>query len=363
MANILDYIKWRGDLSFENSPFNEVDAVVLSRFAYIPLDGIVSDTFYQTITVREAVEEFLADETSRSQVIYQDDLTLAFLMGESKRYGDLQLTGYINQLDEEIQKQFSAITVRLFDDVSCVIYRGTDKTFVGWREDCNMAFLSPVPSQQTAQDYLKNAADAIPGSMILCGHSKGGNLAIYASATSQKEIQNRIQKVYSMDGPGFESQVLELDGYNRMLPKMITYIPQKSIVGMLLEHREEYIVIRSVQDGFMQHDVYTWEVLGPSLIHEDSITDECRILNASLKEWLKNMNYEQRRQFVNSLFELLEKCDAKTTDDLQNNWYKDIGKILSTIKRMDDESRKMVGQTILSLLKITRKNYVNNREI
>ena len=165
-----------------------------------------------------------------------------------------------------------------------------------------------------------------------------------------------------MDGPGFGPNVLELAGYNRMLSRMITYIPQNSVVGMLLEHREKYVVIRSMQEGLMQHDVYSWEVLGPSLIHEDGITDECRVLNASLKEWIDNMDYDQRRQFVNSLFDLLDECDAKTTDDLQNNWHKDIGRILTSIKKMDEANRKVVSQTILSLLKITRKNVSNRSE-
>ncbi len=362
MANILDYLEWRGDLPFEASAFNEVDAVVLSRFSYIPFDGIVPDDFGHTVTVAEAAEQFLGDEERRTQVIYEDDLNLLAAMGASRRFGDLLLCGYVSQLDEEIQKQFSAVTVKLFDDVSCVVYRGTDKTFVGWREDCNMAFLSPVPSQQTAVEYLRQAAEQISGTFLLCGHSKGGNLAIYAAATCEHTLQDRILKVYSMDGPGFEPNVLELAGYNRMLSRMITYIPQNSVVGMLLEHREEYVVIRSMQEGFMQHDVYSWEVLGPSLIHEDGITDECRVLNASLKEWIDHMDYDQRRQFVNALFDLLDECDAKTTDDLQNNWYKDIGRILTLIKKMDETSRKVVGQTILSLLKITRKNVSNRSE-
>lgn len=362
MANILDYLEWRGDLPFEASAFNEVDAVVFSRFSYIPFEGIVPDDFSHAVTVAEAAERFLGDAKRMTQVIYEDDLKLLAAMGASRRFGDLRLCGYVNQLDEEIQKQFSAVTVKLFDDVSCVVYRGTDKTVVGWREDCNMAFLSPVPSQRTAVEYLRQAAEQIAGTFLLCGHSKGGNLAIYAAATCERTLQDRILKVCSMDGPGFEPNVLELAGYNRMLSRMITYIPQNSVVGMLLEHREKYVVIRSMQEGFMQHDVYSWEVLGPSLIHEEGITDECRLLNASLKEWIDNMDYDQRRQFVNSLFELLDECDAKTTDDLQNNWHKDIGRILTSIKKMDEANRKVVSQTILSLLKITRKNVSNRSE-
>lgn len=143
MANILDYLEWRGDLPFETSAFNEVDAVVFSRFSYIPFEGIVPDDFNHTVTVAEAAERFLGDAERMTQVIYEDDLKLLAAMGASRRFGDLLLCGYVNQLDEEIQKQFSAVTVKIFDDVSCVVYRGTDKTVVGWREDCNMAFLSP----------------------------------------------------------------------------------------------------------------------------------------------------------------------------------------------------------------------------
>ena len=159
MANILDYLEWRGDLPFEASAFNEVDAVVFSRFSYIPFEGIVPDDFSHTVTVAEAAERFLGDTERMTQVIYEDDLKLLAAMGASRRFGDLLLCGYENQLDEEIQKQFSAVTVKLFDDVSCVVYRGTDKTVVGWREDCNMAFLSPVPSQRAAVEYLRQAAD------------------------------------------------------------------------------------------------------------------------------------------------------------------------------------------------------------
>jgi hypothetical protein len=360
MANIIDYLKWRGDLTFEQSEFNEVDVVILVRLAYIPFDDIVSEEIDKTLTICDAAEKFLSDDDKVKKVIYEDDVELISLMGESQRFGRLELSGYVDQLDEEIRKQFAVLTIRLADKKYFVSYRGTDKTFVGWHEDCDMAYTMPVPSQISATEYLNTVVAHLDGSIILGGHSKGGNIAIYAASTCEKKVQSRIEKVYSLDGPGFSSDIGDNKGYTDMLPKIYTYIPQSSIVGMLMEHGEDYVIIRSSGEGLMQHDVYTWEVLGPMLIHEDDMTGESKILNASLKEWLDGMDYEQRKQFVDSLFALLEECDSKTTDEISVHWYKNAGRILSSLKKMDEENKKIITQNVQALMKITKKNHKNS---
>ena len=364
MGNVIDYLIQYGDQAFAERAFCDVDVLILAQLSYFDFGSAVPTIAQHKKSV--TLEEI--DRTADLSAVFADKwygennrkLWNALLAG--RRFRTMRCNYYRERMEEEQEAQFGAVTFFPEGCEPVVAFRGTDDSVVGWKEDFRLAFRKPLASQEMSSVYLNQVGCKLPGAFMVCGHSKGGNLAIYAAATCERTLQDRILKVCSMDGPGFEPNVLELAGYNRMLSRMITYIPQNSVVGMLLEHREKYVVIRSMQEGFMQHDVYSWEVFGPSLIHEERITDECRVLNASLKEWIDNMDYDQRRQFVNSLFDLLDECDAKTTDDLQNNWHKDIGRILTSIKKMDEANRKVVSQTILSLLKITRKNVSNRSE-
>ena len=220
MANILDYLKWRGDISITASPFNAVDSLILSVLSYIPFEEIITEHPLKSnkieISITEAAELFSKKTVDEKKIRSEKDVELFQALAKAPRFADLPLSFYINRTDLEEEKQFSAITISLPDSTSFIAYRGTDLTLVGWKEDFNMSFLCPVPSQTEAVYYLEHVASHIKGKLRLGGHSKGGNLAVYASAFCNKKIQKRILEVYNNDGPGFDLSIIQKEGYKRV---------------------------------------------------------------------------------------------------------------------------------------------------
>ncbi|MDR2748108.1 MAG: DUF2974 domain-containing protein, partial [Treponema sp.] len=219
MAGIFDYINWRGDLSFLKVPFNPVDNIILTHISYFPFDHIVGGPKENKgISIAEAAKKVSGILKRRpaafdDELVFRDDPALIRALGSSERYGNLELQGYVNQIDPKAEKQFSALSILGRGNFSLISYRGTDNTIVGWKEDFNMSFSGAVPAQIEAVSYLEEMAPRIRGPLRLGGHSKGGNLAVYAASFCKKSIRRRIRAIYSNDAPGFNRQVLESPGY------------------------------------------------------------------------------------------------------------------------------------------------------
>lgn len=349
MANILDYIEWRGDVSMAHIPLGEVDALILNRFSYLPLDGLVPENPAESVSISELSEAFFAAPQA-PHVLLPEDPSLLSQMAKSRRFGALRVSGYVNSFVSAEEKQFSAVTLTLEDGVPFVAFRGTDSTLVGWKEDFNMAFMTAIPSQREAVNYVQRVSEATTGNLHLGGHSKGGNLAIYAATYAPHAIQQRIAGVYNNDGPGFEASVLSSDPYQIVADRLHTYVPQSSVIGMLLEHEDSYLVVHSTQKGLMQHNPYTWEVLGPNFIHLKEVTQSSQFLNRTIKTWLSGMDTERRAQFIDALFALLSATDARTLHEISSKWYKNAFVLLKTFSGIDEPTRKMLGETITALL-------------
>lgn len=356
MANILEYIKWRGDLSLKDSSFNEIDNLILARLSYFYLDDIF--TFYEEIiTIKEAYERFKKGKIENKKILQKEDLDLFPSMAYSKRYSDMKLTRFVNKVDEEEAKQFSAITIIMPNDEMYISYRGTDNTIVGWREDLNMSFQKNVPSQLDGVKYLEEIAKAYQNNkLIIGGHSKGGNIAIYSSAFAKKETKKKIIKVYNNDGPGVDDEVAITEEYKDIIPKTNTYVPQTSIIGRLLSHEEKYTVVESTQKGIMQHDLYTWQVLGKEFIHLDEVDNGSVFIDKTIKKWLKDVSPEQRGEVLNTLFDILEKTDATTLAELKLNWFQTAKILYKSYQNVTPENKEMVSKTIEALLKIAKDN-------
>lgn len=357
MSNIIDYLDWRGDLSLKMRDFNEVDAVILSRLSYIPFDNIVPKSFLTGVSIKSAAKDLLNDPGAIEKVYKISDLLMLKKISESPRFSRLSLCGYINQWDASSEKQFSALTVKISEDLYFISYRGTDNTLVGWKEDFNMSFICPVPAQQSAVAYIEAAARCLKGNLIPGGHSKGGNLAAYSAAFCNRDVQNRIEKVYNFDGPGFDEKVLESEGYREICGKIITFIPQSSIVGMLLEHEEKYTILKSVErNGLMQHDVYSWVVSRDRFERLKDVTDSSRFLDHTLKDWVKNMTPAQREAFVDTAYALISQTGAHTLRELNSNVAENARIVLSSLKGLDDDSREILFKSIGLFFKSLRSN-------
>lgn len=317
---IFDYVNWRGDLSFEQDPFHEVDSIILSMICYLDFEGIVPAPGEPgTVTLRQAMEQMPKEyegEHRLGAVIPDDILYMGHVAAQAPRYENAQLFAYENLIDEEQEMQFSALSFRLSDGSLFVGYRGTDDTIVGWKEDFNMTFMSHVPAQVQAANYLNEIAAGHAGPIRTGGHSKGGNLAIWAAVQSQPQVRSRILRAYSNDGPGFTRELLDSPAYRSMMDRCINYVPQSSLVGMLLEHNEHYQIIYSAKNGLMQHDPYSWAVQRNRFVYLDSRSAFGEHSDAATRQWLDSMTVEERKAVIDDLFEVLESTGAKTLTEL-----------------------------------------------
>lgn len=347
MANIIDYIKWRGDLSLEVSPLNEIDNLILSRISYLPFEKI---NFKDKDSFVKLADQFL--ELKKEDFHQVDDIMLIEELSKSIRFKDLLFSDYFEKVDPLEEIQFSAINIWIPNNEIFVSYRGTDATLVGWKEDFNMSFMNHVPSQLEGVRYLEDIAQKYPRKKIrIGGHSKGGNVAVYSGIFCNHKIKNRIIEITNADGPGFDSLVIKTKEYSQILNRIHTYIPQSSVIGRLLEHEEEYQIVESVQKGIMQHDIYSWQVEGAKIVSISEITNGSEVVNGVVRSWLKNTTTEQRRDFINIVYEIISTTNASSIHELSIGLLKNIGTVVDTYKNIGEEEKKEIKDILKILVK------------
>lgn len=357
MSNIIDYVRWRGDIEFSYDGFNEIDNVILSRLSYFDFAKCF-EKYEDEILLDEAYRKYSKLSPQEKTILWKEDDELFPLMAISKRYQNLKITRYVNNIDEKKQEQFSAVTIIMPDGSIFVSYRGTDNTIVGWKEDFNLSFLDDVPAQLESIKYLEEVASVYKDKKIrLGGHSKGGNLAIYAASFS-KGLENRIVEVYNNDGPGLSSEACARKGYQKAVKKIHTYIPQSSVVGRLLSHEEKYSVVKSTQTGIMQHDVFSWQVERNELIHLDEVDNGSEIIDKTLKNWLKEVEPKEREKFIDTLFGLLADTEGTTLADLRKNWLNNAKIVINNYKNVDEDTKENLNRAIKVLWKSLKENIV-----
>ena len=354
MANMFDYLTWRGDLSLSQSPFQDVDAFILSTMSYIFLDGVAAENMEETITISEMAERFLARPQAEWKLRVPEDEKLLRALQESERFMHMELCGYVNKLDFQSEKQFAALTILPGDGTVLVVYRGTDYSLVGWKENFNMCFMDDVPAQLDAAEYLTRAAAAFPeGELRVSGHSKGGNLAVYAAAMCPKEVQERIRVVYNYDGPGFRDTMLEREGYQNILPRMKTFLPQFSVVGLLLEQKGDSIVIYSNEKGILQHEPYSWQIQGADFVKQEKLMEQSYFLDQTVTRWMTGLTEQQREQFIDLVYEAVA---AAPVDDFGEAVFTP-RMVITTLQTLhaEDEETKIISSGIRMLFDAAKK--------
>ena len=334
MANILEYLDWRGDLTLSERPFNEVDNLILAEICYLDFSGFVPAGFQtQQVTLLDAASAYFAahPETNMGVLVPDQIPVLVEHAAKTARFSDVRLLGYVNRIDEKTQTQFSAVTMLLPDGSAYVAFRGTDDTIVGWKEDFNMAFTPEIPAQKYAAEYLRQVSAALPFRPLLVGgHSKGGNLAVYAAVFCGQDVQNRILAV-----PGFYSSLLSLPEHKPVAGKITTLLPESSVVGILLEHEEAYQVVRSTQVGLMQHDGFSWQVKGERFEHLTELAEGGKIMDQTLRSFLRELTC----------------TDASTLTDLKEGGLKTASAMVKALQKLDKPTRKALTDTLKLLVK------------
>ncbi|RJE46686.1 MULTISPECIES: DUF2974 domain-containing protein [unclassified Dehalobacter] len=357
MKNIINYAI-EENKPFINMEFGGVDSLILSKLAYLNFDGFASglSDAATPMSIKEIADMDNTDALFHNTWDSKNNQRLFFALAGSSRFRDMKVIFYVNKTDPETEKQFSAVTFLLDDGSAYIAYRGTDSSFVGWKEDFNMAFISPVPSQEEGVSYLNAVADRISYPLKIGGHSKGGNIAVYSSIKCHPTAQERITQIFSHDGPGFRDEVFLSNEYGVIQDRIHKTLPQSSVIGMLLQHQENYSVVKSNRVWLMQHDPFSWLVDGNDFQYVQSMKKSALYMNGTLNQWVNSFDDEKRELFVNTLFQIIQATNATTFYDLTGDWPRKAAAVLDAIKDIDVETKAFVFQTIKALFVLAVKN-------
>ena len=344
MAGIIEYVQ-QELRTMEEKPFSEVDSLVLSQLAYLQLGCLVPHQGRPgSLPLGSLLRAEYFDDLFRQLWYPERNKELLVALCASPRFRNLLLSNFVDLHDPVQETQFCAVTLQLGPGLRYLAFRGTDADVVGWKEDFNMAFQSPVPAQRLAVKYTCRAARQAPGGLMLGGHSKGGNLAAYAAIHSPLPYQDRITAAYSHDGPGFKHSPEGEPGFARIADRLHRTMPQSALVGLLLEYQGSYSVVKSDRLGVMQHDPFSWQVENGEFVRLEEISAGARHLNQTLNSWLNTQSDAQRESFVDALFGVLDAFNIKSFADNKWDWQQ-IPAMLGTLKHLDSDTRQMLQNT------------------
>ena len=356
MKNMLDYIKEFGHVSFEERAFSEIDALVLTELEYLPLEKVVpiDENGENFVTVKEIAaymkehKKQLFDENP--MMMTEERHEVSQVIAEAPRFQSMKFFGVVSEWDKDTTKQFAAVTVEVEPGVRLVIFRGTDDTLIGWKEDFLMTYSPLVAAQTDAKEYLAKQASLWGGDLMVSGHSKGGNLALYAAATQEEDVQLRIVDIFCFDSPGLYRSVLETKGYQNIVPLAMRYIPQDALVGLMLESEVPYVIVKSDAVGAMQHSAMTWGIEDGQFIKVEKLTKNSLLNDQTFKKWTESVSDEELELFWNVFFELLFTVGIETVNDVYGQFMHYVQEFLKAAGEMDEEKRELLTRVALLLV-------------
>ena len=354
MGTILDYLKEYGDYTLEEKPFDDVDSLVISQFSYLKFDGIVPEPgeACAPISLEEIAAHADYDRLYGDERYRKDNTALFTGVLNSRRFGQMRLWNYVNLIEPEKESQFSAVVCGMPEGLSYVVFRGTDENIVGWKEDLNLAFSEPVPGQLYSVPYLERAARTIEGSFYVGGHSKGGNLAVYAAMHCDPAVRERIERIYDHDGPGFRPDVRAQGAWQEIEGRIRKTVPRSSLVGMLLYTDGDYRVVESKTLGLAQHNPYTWLVKEGDFRIVDEIRPGRKFLDQTLNEWILSLDQAQMRIFVDTLYGVVQASETDNLIDFTSHWFQSLQKIGRAIGGVDEETAGVMMQIMRALFEM-----------
>ena len=360
--NIIDYIHMRGDLTFAQSEFNCVDALILSQISYNNIEGLVSSGFSSKITLAQLAASFnsASDKEKRSNMGAMINELTPFLLqeaGKSARFGQINVCGFINRIDDVKIEQFSALTFEIEKNRYVVAFRGTDDTIVGWYEDFNLGYITEIPAQTHAAAYINEAMSCLKGKFIITGHSKGGNLSVKAGMSVQKKDQKRLEAVYNFDGPGFFKEVYQTPEFLQIKDKLKAYFPEFCIVGMMFEHSPSYSIVACDADGILQHDPFTWNVMAADFVQAPKLDEASKIFYSSFNDWTERLSAEDRKKFIDTFFSVINASGVSTNYQIEQNMLGCGTKMLARLAELEEDERKAFNHAI-KMLASAAKNHI-----
>ena len=352
MSRIMDYVTWRGDLNFDQVPFNVLDAAIFSQLSMFDFDDIVPASG-DGVTIKEVFELYLGKGHKLSDpvtfLISNKQHYLFEAIANSPRYQDLKLSNYRRIYSENNPCQFEAMTIEL-DDMMLVSYGGTDDTIIGWHEDFELLYLEEIPAHKHGKKYIKEIIKITDKNIVLLGHSKGANISMEVALDAPSEIFDRILNVYCFDGPGISQKEYEQATLEGRINKIVSYVPYKSTIGRLFNHYEEYRIVDCTANLAFQHDLLTWHVYRNDFIYKEHLSTDSIYLDNHLKSIISELTIEEKKSFVASLFNLMYITGAKTLTEL----YKLKAKFVANILKLKKDDKNILNTIFKKILKDQR---------
>lgn len=360
--DMIGYIKKFGNDSFDDYPLNEIDSMILCQLTYFDF----SNTPVCNTDLNYTLKEFLNNDYQKTRVkgIWnpkKNDL-FARVLKSARRYYSMHIGFYSSIIDKETEKQFSACTFQLSSGLYYICYRGTDASFVGWKEDFNLGYLENIPSQIMAVTYFENFVRDYPGKYYIGGHSKGGNLAIYAGVMCKQDYQSEIITIFNHDGPGFLPDFYQKVEYGMIKEKIEKTIPKESIVGLLLEQSEDYKIVSSKSILLLQHDLFKWEIEENHLKYVQNVTKFSKHTRNSVNNWIMEMDVETREVFINTIYSLITETNAEYISQFLKHGIKNIFIMHKKLKGLDPIVKKTIKKVLNGLYSNYKKSYKHKGE-
>ena len=346
--NIFDYLTTVKEQTFYDQSLTILDLLLLTELAYIDFDGEVTADFDHYHSQRLDQVATRLDHLTPNPSMSKDHLRLLKEMSQSLRFQSCKVMGYVNDIDLEVEKQFSATTFKLKPDTYVVAFRGTDDSIIGWKEDFHMTYMSQIPAQKMARDYLRQMLQQLPGQVYVTGHSKGGNLAIFAASQLETDLQERISLITSFDGPGLHTSIIRSAGYAAIRHKIERYIPQGSIVGMMLEIPETaQIVISRRIHGISQHNPFYWQIQGNDFLLADRVNSDSLQTDKTLKTWLESVSDEEKKIFFDLFFGLMLDANIHSISGFfEGDSLQLLSNLLTNAKNLDSQDSDLLKRLI-----------------
>ena len=348
MGNLITYVQQYGAQTFEDKSLTDIDVLVLTEIAYLPFDEIVPKSFdiTEAISLEQLGKEFETIKEKEHEnnpfMITSERIELLEVVSKSQRYKEIKVFGFMNDIDDERTKQFAAVCYQWEEENRWIIFRGTDETLIGWKEDFMMTYSDLIPAQTDAIEYLRKQAATFLGTLNVSGHSKGGNLSLYASAMQEEAIQNRIEQIYCWDSPGVHRSILGTEGYQRVVSKAKRYIPQDSIVGLMLESQVPYHIIESQGSGISQHSALMWNIEEDHFVELTELTKNSQLTDQTFKQWTEVVSDEDLKLFFDTFFDLIFEMGVETVNDVYYNFRMYMQKFFEKAYRMNPEKREVL---------------------
>lgn len=347
MANIFDYLTDVQYDSFYDLPLNELDILALTELTYLSFDNLLDQPVNRLSDVATRVPRETNMLTNKERLQLLDQLS------QHKRFKNSKLSNFVNEVDTEQQKQFAAMTYRLNLDTYLIVFRGTDDSIIGWKEDFHMTYMKEIPAQKHALEYLEEFFTQHPKQkVIVAGHSKGGNLAVYAASQIRPELQDNISAVYTYDAPGLQAHLTETTGYQDVIPKIHRFVPQGSVIGMMLEVPDTPIVVKSTAlGGIAQHSTFSWQTEDNHFVQLEEISSESLQIKDTLKEWVDSVPDEKLELYFDLFFGTILESGISSINELSSkNAIDHVRQLVSQAQTLEPEQVEILKNLTQLLL-------------